>query len=266
VTVSAVLRSHTGATSKRWAVLIMRHECMHSSRAAQSHRANACRVVQRSNQPIILTGFQALNKLLGRPVYTSQLQLGGPRVMSANGVAHLTVDDDLLGVRAVLEWLAFTPLSAGAPPAIHEVSMRTSKDSGRRRIAYRPPSGRFDVRDAAAGMELAGEWVSGMFDRGSWREYHRGWARTVITGRARLEGLPVGVLGVERDTVTVSVPADPGMPTSSEQEIVQAGQVRMRLQGPCTRACSLMRIAALRCSRAHRRVSEHAALQQWCTL
>ena len=72
-------------------------------------------MVQRSSQPIILTGYQALNKLLGRPVYTSQLQLGGPRVMAHNGVAHMTVADDLSGVRAVLEWLAFTPLTAGAP-------------------------------------------------------------------------------------------------------------------------------------------------------
>lgn len=70
-------------------------------------------MVQRASQPIILTGYQALNKLLGRPVYTSQLQLGGPRVMAHNGVAHLTVADDLSGVRAVLEWLAFTALTAG---------------------------------------------------------------------------------------------------------------------------------------------------------
>ena len=38
------------------------------------------RVVQRADQPVILTGFAALNKLLGREVYTSHLQLGGPKV------------------------------------------------------------------------------------------------------------------------------------------------------------------------------------------
>lgn len=35
------------------------------------------------NGPIILTGFSALNKLLGREVYTSQDQLGGPQVKSS---------------------------------------------------------------------------------------------------------------------------------------------------------------------------------------
>ena len=44
------------------------------------------RCIQRSDQPIILTGYSALNKLLGRTVYTSQMQLGGPKVMGLNGV------------------------------------------------------------------------------------------------------------------------------------------------------------------------------------
>lgn len=38
------------------------------------------RCVQRADQPIILTGYSALNKLLGREVYTSHMQLGGPKV------------------------------------------------------------------------------------------------------------------------------------------------------------------------------------------
>ena len=32
-------------------------------------------------------------------VYTSHMQLGGPRVMGENGVSHLTVADDLEGAR-----------------------------------------------------------------------------------------------------------------------------------------------------------------------
>ena len=31
-------------------------------------------------------------------------------------------------------------------------------------------------------------WQSGLFDRGSWVEAQPGWARSVITGRARLGG------------------------------------------------------------------------------
>ena len=43
------------------------------------------RIVQVDNSSIILTGHQALNKLLGRQVYTSNLQLGGTQIMYKNG-------------------------------------------------------------------------------------------------------------------------------------------------------------------------------------
>ena len=42
-----------------------------------------CRCIQRADQPIILTGYSALNKLLGRDVYSSHMQLGGPKVRAA---------------------------------------------------------------------------------------------------------------------------------------------------------------------------------------
>ena len=35
-------------------------------------------------------------------------------------------------------------------------------------------------------------WQSGLMDQGSWVEMQRDWARTVIVGRARLGGCPVG--------------------------------------------------------------------------
>jgi hypothetical protein len=38
------------------------------------------RVIQMVDGPMILTGYSALNKLLGKDVYTSQDQLGGPQV------------------------------------------------------------------------------------------------------------------------------------------------------------------------------------------
>jgi acetyl-CoA carboxylase/biotin carboxylase 1 len=44
------------------------------------------RVVQVEGHPIILTGAAALNKVLGREVYTSNLQLGGTQIMHRNGM------------------------------------------------------------------------------------------------------------------------------------------------------------------------------------
>lgn len=48
-----------------------------------------------------------------------------------------------------------------------------------------------------AGHETMEGWESGLFDKNSWSEAQAGWARTVVTGRARLGGIPVGVIAVE---------------------------------------------------------------------
>ena len=185
------------------------------------------RVVQRSDQPIILTGFAALNKLLGRAVYTSHLQLGGPRVMGYNGVTHVTVPDDLAGARTVLEWLGYVPdVLGGETPAVLEPVV----DPVERDVAYgadAPPGAKLNPRAAIeGGRDSPGDaWAPGLFDRDSWTELQSGWARTVITGLARLGGLPVGVVSVETNTVNVDVPADPGDASSSAKTVPQAGQI-----------------------------------------
>lgn len=52
-------------------------------------------------------------------------------------------------------------------------------------------------------------WESGFFDKDTFIEIMRPWAQTVIVGRARIGGLPVGVIAVETRTVEVTIPADP---------------------------------------------------------
>ena len=68
------------------------------------------RTIQRVDAPIILTGCNALNSILGRDVYLSNLQIGGPQIMAANGVSHRTVTNDFDGVREILHWLSYVPV------------------------------------------------------------------------------------------------------------------------------------------------------------
>ena len=67
--------------------------------AEVSVRLAGQRVIQKrtgpQHSPILLTGYDALNKLLGRAVYTSNSQLGGPEIMYTNGTTHVVVDTDL---------------------------------------------------------------------------------------------------------------------------------------------------------------------------
>eukprot|EP00250_Pteridium_aquilinum_P007836 c17476_g1_i1 orf=321-7031(+) len=177
------------------------------------------RCIQRSDQPIILTGYSALNKLLGREVYSSQMQLGGPKIMGVNGVTHLIVGDDLEGVSAILKWLSYVPPYVGGPlPCI------TPSDPPERRVEYNPETS-CDPRAAIRGIDSDGHWLSGIFDKDSFTETLEGWAQTVVTGRARLGGIPVAIIAVETQTVMQRIPADPGQLDSHERVVPQAGQV-----------------------------------------
>ena len=51
---------------------------------------------------------------------------------------------------------------------------------------------KIDPRAALTGRLTGDGWQSGLMDHGSWVEMQRDWARTVIVGRARLGGCPVG--------------------------------------------------------------------------
>ncbi|KAL6179520.1 hypothetical protein ACLB2K_051035 [Fragaria x ananassa] len=178
------------------------------------------RCIQRLDQPIILTGFSALNKLLGREVYSSHMQLGGPKIMGTNGVVHLTVADDLEGISAILKWLSYVPPRVGGP-----LPISISLDPPERPVEYCPENS-CDPRAAISGaLNGNGNWMGGIFDKDSFVETLEGWARTVVTGRAKLGGIPVGIVAVETQTVMQIIPADPGQLDSHERVVPQAGQV-----------------------------------------
>ncbi|XP_050530810.1 acetyl-CoA carboxylase isoform X6 [Daktulosphaira vitifoliae] len=179
------------------------------------------RVIQIDNSHIILTGYSALNKLLGREVYASNNQLGGIQIMYNNGVSHKTESRDLDGVYRILKWLSYIPKTKDSPlPITHSV------DPIEREIDFIPTKVPYDPRWMIAGREDSnGHWESGFFDKGSWDEIMRPWAQTVVCGRARLGGIPVGVIAVETRTVEVTLPADPANLDSESKTVSQAGQV-----------------------------------------
>jgi len=181
----------------------------------------AQRVIQMSNGPIILTGFSALNKLLGKEVYVSQDQLGGPQIMLPNGVAHQLASDDQDGVEKILRWLSYVPKTAS-----EQVAITQSVDPIERDISFKVPSTPYDPRHMLAGVTAPdGTFESGFFDQGSFTEYLADWGKSVIVGRAKLGGIPMGVISVETRLVEQRIPADPANPASREAVLAQAGQV-----------------------------------------
>merc|ERR1719468_353681 len=92
------------------------------------------RVVQVDNSSIILTGAPALNKLLGREVYSSNTQLGGTQIMHNNGVSHKTERNDGEGVGRLLQWLSYVPATKGGSLPILDMG-----DTWDRDVLYNPP-------------------------------------------------------------------------------------------------------------------------------
>lgn len=174
------------------------------------------RIIQMKQGPMILTGFSALNKLLGRDVYNSQDQLGGPQIMVPNGVTHETVDNDQEGVSSILKWLNYVPKDASAATPARECADPVDRD-----VTWRPTPTPYDPRLMLSGDDSG----AGFFDKDSFKEYLAGWGKSVIVGRGRLGGVPMGAIAVETRLVEQVVPADPADVNSREAILPQAGQV-----------------------------------------
>ena len=179
------------------------------------------RVIQIENSAIILTGATALNKLLGREVYSSNTQLGGIQIMYHNGVSHKAEKNDIEGINCLLKWLSYIPKHKGSG-----IPITISSDPVERPVEFLPPEGEmYDPRWLLSGKMEGSELRKGFFDVGSFDEIMALWAGTVVTGRARLGGIPVGVVAVETRAVEVHLPADPANPESEAKVVSQAGQV-----------------------------------------
>lgn len=146
-------------------------------------------------------------------------------IMHPNGVTHQLASDHMDGVNQVIHWLSYVPSVRGMPLPILDI---TGVDMVERAVQWSPTKGTpYDSRLLLTGQasEVDGQWVSGFCDSGSFTEVMAGWAKTVVVGRARLGGIPMGVIVTENRTVECSAPADPGDLTSSERKISQAGGV-----------------------------------------
>ena len=141
-------------------------------------------------------------------------------------------------------WLSYIPKRKGASLPISPQFC----DPIDRPVEYCPTENQvYDPRWLFEGqIDEKDDYLSGFFDRGSFYEIMAGWAKTVVTGRARrgkffspkffknlkqvnktenlnlnLGGIPVAVIGVETRTVEVTLPADPANPDSESKLISQ---------------------------------------------
>lgn len=141
--------------------------------------------------------------------------------MYRNGVSHMTAEDDMAGISKIVKWMSFVPDKRNNP-----VPIAPSADTWDRDVVFTPaPRVPHDVRWMIGGKQDGDDFQPGLFDKDSFVETLGGWARTVVVGRARLGGIPMGVIAVETRSVENVTPADPANPDSIEQVSQEAGGV-----------------------------------------
>lgn len=158
------------------------------------------RVIQKHDSPIILTGYRALNNVLGKQLYASNLQIGGPDIMHHNGITHRVVKTDQEGVDEIITWLSY---------------LRVSESPKQNPPTFIPTSSNYKME----------KMIESILDYDSFFETMSNWAGSVITGRGKIDGMPIGILATNTNPSKQKVPVDPGEPNSSEYEINYSGSV-----------------------------------------
>jgi acetyl-CoA carboxylase carboxyltransferase component len=137
-------------------------------------------VVMTRSSAMFLTGPKVVRQAMGEEV--SMADLGGQKVQTRNGVAHLLADDDAAACRLTRELLSYLPPSAKGRPALVPAAPPERVDPAE----ALPEEGRkvYDVRDVCRGI----------FDGGAVFEISPRWARNMLTAFARLGGRTVGIV------------------------------------------------------------------------
>jgi acetyl-CoA carboxylase carboxyltransferase component len=137
-------------------------------------------VIMAGASSMFLTGPGIVKEVMGEDVTAAQL--GGTRVHQKNGVCHFAADSDIDAAHVARDLLAYLPTRAGQPTPAAAVKPPPDLDPG----AFVPAEPRrvYDVRDV----------IRCIVDGGELLEVAGGWAPSLVTGFARIEGQTVGVI------------------------------------------------------------------------
>ncbi len=137
-------------------------------------------VVMTEESSMFLTGPAVVREALGEDVTADEL--GGTRVHERNGVCHFVAPTDTSAAYLVRELLGYLPRHRGARPPMAPARAPLGHDPSE--PVPDDPRAVYDVRDVTRALVDGGELL----------EVAAGWARNLVTGFARVEGRPVGVV------------------------------------------------------------------------
>lgn len=140
-------------------------------------------VMSRRTAQILIAGPAVVRRAIGER--KSKEELGGASVHTRNGVVDNLAEDEIDALNQIRRFLSYLPGN------IWELAERTDPDDSRERreaeLARLVPRDRRKLFDMRRALEM-------VLDKTSFFEIGRGYGRSQITGLARLDGHPVGVL------------------------------------------------------------------------
>jgi acetyl-CoA carboxylase carboxyltransferase component len=137
-------------------------------------------VVMTRDAAMFLTGPGVVKDVMGEDVTAAEL--GGHKVHDRNGVCDLVVEDDRAAAALSRSLLSYLPQHSGA--SLPRTLAREPELADPGAAVPDDPRQVYDVRDA----------IAGIVDAGSLLEIQPRWARSIVTGFARIDGRPVGVI------------------------------------------------------------------------
>ncbi len=145
------------------------------------------RIIQRKyDAPIILTGYKALNSLLADNLYSSNDQLGGEKIMAANGISQIIALNNCEGMNKIQLWLNLLNCPLGVDHLY------------------------FKFKNIWEPIDKIDYQLNKIIDNGLWIETMGNYAISVLTGRAFINSQPFGIIITNPQSSELIIPVDPG--------------------------------------------------------
>jgi len=141
-------------------------------------------IMTETHARMFITGPEVIKAVTGRE--TSMEEIGSAAVhATVSGNVHLVARDDEHAIGLVHELLSYLPANnTEDPPHRPTVDMALSRDKEMTALIPDDPGEPLDVRAV----------IDRLLDPGCFLEIHAGWARNLIVGFGRIEGMVVGVI------------------------------------------------------------------------
>ncbi len=141
-------------------------------------------VMTKENSYMFLTGPKVVKTVTGEVV--TEQELGGAMTHATkSGVTHFVADDEEQGVMLIRKLLSFLPQNNLEDPPLAACDDPIDRlDDGLNEIIPENPNKPYDVKDI----------IYSLVDYNEFLEVHRNYASNIITGFARFNGMPVGIV------------------------------------------------------------------------